>query len=149
MSVLLDLARRAEREAKAAGRNALAIIFDKRSGGQRTLSLKWDSTPVERLRQDSCLLHDGLSSGKVYELEALLRRFRNSGDDKLPADTPSATTAAIAAYAAGVLAHSREGRKVSLCAIGIAEQSPVFLGELEDAVNRLLVVRSLREAGFR
>ena len=143
MSELLALARRAERLAKdQAGRDALAIIFDKRSGGERTLHLKWSSDPVARLRTDAARLEDSLSSGKVYELGALLRRFGN---------VPEAQVGrALAVYAAGVLEHAGDGKSATLGDLGLCDPPDGgFPAALQAAINRLLVVRSLREAGFQ
>jgi len=74
MGDLLALGRRAEREAKR-DRNALAVLVDKRSGGQRSWRSSWDSDPVARLMADSDILAERLSSRKVYEISRTLRRL--------------------------------------------------------------------------
>jgi CRISPR-associated protein Cmr2 len=148
MSLLLDLARAAERAAKDFGRNALAIIVDKRSGGRRQFAMSWKCEPVKRLRQDAQLLDEKLSTGKVHELEALLRRFPE--DEQLVEVDKAAAARALAGYAEAVLAHSGEGAKACLADIGLGP-SPDFAKlrtALRKAIERVLVVRSLREWGF-
>ena len=158
MSWLLDLGRQAERVAKQAGRNHLAILFDKRSGGQRRLVMPWDDTdpPSQRLSADAALLSGPLSIGKLHELEALLRRFPQPGQFQ-DGEQPKAARA-LAAYAAGLLAHTESGaRPVSLQEIGLAaeafgpdgEPSLTQLREaIAAAIDRLLVVHTLRGVGF-
>jgi len=155
MSVLLDLARQAERAAKNAGRNAVAIIVDKRSGGQRRVALSWNPDPstglepLERLDQDAKLLDSSLSTGKVHELDALLRRFPDPERDQVPPDA----AAALAAYAADLLAHTGEGPSASLADLGVVFGPAVTYAALRSAlaaaIDRILVVRALREAGWR
>jgi CRISPR-associated protein Cmr2 len=146
MSILLDLARQAEREAKKAGRNALAIIVDKRSGGQRRVAASWKRDPVTRLRLDAKLLQGSLSTRKVHELEALLRRF--PGPCQVAARPEAAR--AIAVYATDILAHSQEGSKASLADIGVEPTGDYALlrQDFAAAIDRILVARSLREWGF-
>jgi CRISPR-associated protein Cmr2 len=147
MSLLLDLARRAERMAKDAGRAALAIIVSKRSGGERRLALPWARDPLQRLRKDAALLDKkALSTGKVHELEALLRRFP---DPAQVAAEPQAVRA-LAGYAADILAHADEGAAASLSDLGVERQSDYarLRASLAAAIDRVLVVRALREAGF-
>jgi hypothetical protein len=144
MSVLLDLARRAERAAKAAGRDRLTIIFDKRSGGERSVTLTWSKRPVEQLRRDAALLKETLSTGKVYEVDALRRRFRDIAPERRVH-----AAAALGAYAGEALRHTGEGKAVSLAKIGLDPQpGENFEADLGAAIDRLLVVRSLRKAGF-
>jgi CRISPR-associated protein Cmr2 len=147
MSVLLALARRAERAAKDAGRDALAIIVDKRSGGERRVALKWGTDPIARFAKDAALLDDRLSTGKVHELEELLRRFPEP--DQVT-DTP-VMAGALAAYLAGILAHASEGAKATLDDIGIDKTTACYAAlrkEMHKAIDRILVVRSLREWGY-
>ena len=146
MSVLLQLARGAERAAKDADRDALAIIVDKRSGGQRRLAMQWRSDPVGRLSKDARLLDEKLSTGKVYELEALLRRFPNADQAKA---RPEAAQA-LAAYANDILSHASEGKGALLTDLGVevAQDYAQLRGALAVAIDRILVVRSLREWGF-
>lgn len=92
MGDLLELGREAERLAKGAAfrslgqdRNALAVIVDKRSGGQRSWRARWNDwgdDPVERLRLDGTALEEQLSSRKVYEVERVLDRLPPPDDAK-------------------------------------------------------------------
>jgi len=83
MGDLLELGREAERIAKRGqgredGRNALAVIVDKRSGGRRTWRARWDQwecDPVRRLGLDAKLLEQQLSARKVYEVDRIFARF--------------------------------------------------------------------------
>jgi len=74
MGDLLTLGREAEAVAKRQ-RNSLGVIVDKRSGGRRTWTERWDLDPVGRLHRDAELLEKRLSSRKVYEIAATLRRL--------------------------------------------------------------------------
>jgi CRISPR-associated protein Cmr2 len=148
MSVLLALAREAEREAKKQkDKDALAIIVDKRSGGERRLALKWRCEPIERMREDARLLDGALSTGKLHALEALLRRF----PDPKPASAQPEAAAALAAYAKDVLTHSAEGKGTTLGALGVepTDDYASFHDDLRKAIDRILVVRTLRELGFQ
>lgn len=85
MGDLLGLGRAAEKLAKNGpvdgngGRNALAVIVDKRSGGQRSWHARWTDhcgNPVARIGKDRQLLTSGrLSTRKVYELHKTLARL--------------------------------------------------------------------------
>jgi CRISPR-associated protein Cmr2 len=146
MSILLDLARHAERTAKDAGRDALAIIVDKRSGGERRLALRWTDEPLPRLHADVRLLDGPLSTGKVHELEALLRRFP---DHERIKERPEAARA-LAAYAEDILAHTGEAQGTSFAEIGVVRGSEfgALHAAIGNAIDRILVVRSLRDWGF-
>lgn len=154
MSVLLDLGRQAERAAKDADRNALAVIVDKRSGGQRRLALNWNTKPLARLKADAALLAGPLSTGKLHELEALLRRFPDPARTAVPPDA----AAALAAYAREALAHSGDGSATATLkdlldvpdatSAGPAPDYATFRKDLAAAIDRVLVVRTLHEAGF-
>ncbi len=74
MGDLLALGREAEALAKRK-RNALGVIVDKRSGGKCAWTQSWNAGPVRRLREDAALLATRLSSRKVYEIAATLRRL--------------------------------------------------------------------------
>lgn len=85
MGDLLELGRAAEKLAKngpaggTGGRNALAVIVDRRSGGQRGWHTRWTDhggDPVARIDADRQLLAAGrLSTRKVYELHQTLTRW--------------------------------------------------------------------------
>lgn len=74
MGDLLELGRKAERLAKR-DRNALGVVVDKRSGGRRAWSVRWDTNPAARLREDAELLEERLPSRKVYEVARTLARL--------------------------------------------------------------------------
>jgi len=78
MGDLLELGRKAERLAKTE-RNALAVILDKRSGGQRQWKASWGVDPAERLREDAKLVDEKLSTKKIHEIEAVRRRLPEPG----------------------------------------------------------------------
>lgn len=89
MGDLLDLGRSAEKLAKGADlsrgkdRNALAIIIDKRSGGQRSFRAQWsefNGKVVDRLIDDANLIGNELSSRKIYQLQTMLTRLPKSSD---------------------------------------------------------------------
>jgi hypothetical protein len=84
MGELLELGRGSERLAKRDGadrerdRNGLGIIVDKRSGGTLGWRARWDDwsgDPVGRLMNDAALLGDTVSTKKVHEIGAIVRRF--------------------------------------------------------------------------
>jgi len=79
MGDLLALGREAERPLAKSERNSLGVIVDKRSGGRRAWAERWNADPVGRLHQDAQLLEARLSSRKVYEIAATLRRLPTPG----------------------------------------------------------------------
>ncbi|MGZ3460305.1 MAG: type III-B CRISPR-associated protein Cas10/Cmr2, partial [Archangium sp.] len=84
---LLELGRRAERAAKDAGRNALAILVAKHAGRERLWTAGWETAPLARLEEDHRLLKPArLPLSKVHEVEELLRRL--PGPDEAE-DSPS------------------------------------------------------------
>ncbi|MGE4046214.1 MAG: type III-B CRISPR-associated protein Cas10/Cmr2 [Acetobacteraceae bacterium] len=148
MGMLLNLGRDAEHTAKRVdGKNALAVLIDKRSGGQRPLVLPWPSDPLPRLRQDAALLRGPLSTGKMHALEALVRRFP---DPAAVADQRTAEQA-LAAYARDLLMHTGEAEAVSpeQLAIDMTGNYASIRTSLQDTVHRVLAVRTMCEAGFR
>jgi CRISPR-associated protein Cmr2 len=80
MGHLRDLGGRAEKAAKQR-RNALAVLVDRRSGGDHLWSASWSTDPAGRLARDVDLLDRGagrparLPMAKVHELARLLRGF--------------------------------------------------------------------------
>lgn len=80
LSEVLELARRAEKEAKQVkGKDALCIVLNKRSGSERFIKAKWD-TLIERMQILSLLHHQkAISKGTAYELQDLHRRLENTG----------------------------------------------------------------------
>lgn len=73
MGDLLDQARRAERLAKQ-DRNSLAVILQKRSGGEDAWTALWDQDPAGQLGQAVTVLDHGLPRGKVSEVRDWLHR---------------------------------------------------------------------------
>ncbi len=148
MGDLLDLGRKAEKKAKTAGRNALAVVIDKRSGGQPDWSCSWDADPdpVARLQDDIALFgEDRLPTGKVYELRVLLRSF--------PANF-AAGPAVLGAYAAAILAHARggggkdQGSRADLGIAPAADHAEAHRS-LSAAIARLLLATELQPNGFQ
>lgn len=87
MGDLLDLGRNAEKLAKHGrdgerGRNALAVMVKKRSGGTHCWRARWDEwggDPVARLQADVDLLQRRLSFRKVHEIARTLTRMPKPG----------------------------------------------------------------------
>jgi CRISPR-associated protein Cmr2 len=89
MGELLSIGRKAEELAKGGAlakekldRNALAVVVDKRSGGQiswRAQWKEWDGDPAARLERDAALLDKQLSSSKVHEIARTLARLPKPG----------------------------------------------------------------------
>ncbi|MBU1432666.1 type III-B CRISPR-associated protein Cas10/Cmr2 [Myxococcota bacterium] len=80
MAHVRKLAKEAEKLAKdEAGRNALAIVMKKRSGGATRALGRWDEAGIPlylRLNRWSHLLNDeAIPDGVIYEIEALARVF--------------------------------------------------------------------------
>ena len=155
MGFLLELGRGAEREAKDSGRNALAILFDKRSGGRRKWTGAWHKNPVDRLRTDARLLGSKLSSGKVYEVGALVRRFPAPADLSAPDSEGALVAEALVAYAKQILAHSDRDATKEMAASGLfPDLTPGSLHyretheRLDSGLERLLLARELRNNGF-
>ena len=154
MGLLLELGREAERKAKESGRNALAIVFDKRSGGRRTWSCQWCAAkpPVDRLREDAGQFAGELSSGKVYQAGALLRRFPSPSDP----GASSTLAEALVAYAYQVFAQSGDDGMTpeAIASLGLFPDSPPTRcyrethARMETGLQRLLLVRDLVRNGF-
>ena len=129
---VLNLVRSAEKQAKAvAGKNALAITLNKRSGTDRTVKDTL-SRLVERLNTMAQWWLDGtLSKGTAYELEYLAREMKNilqKEDDVLPED-------ALRAEAIRILKRKREsggGEQVTQTVIQQLEEwlKQIALGDL-------------------
>jgi len=73
LSDALNIARVAEKKAKEAGRNALAVTVNKRSGGEYTTTGHWDviDGQLEKLIEYT----DTIPSGTTYELQDMLQRL--------------------------------------------------------------------------
>lgn len=145
MDVQLTLARDAERKAKDAGKNALSVIVDKRSGGRREFVMRWTDDPQQRLNEDLKLFEHGLSGSKIYALEKLLRRFPKPDQVDPPADNAKA----LYHYANDLLRHGTESESaVSLTDLGIPSidiEYPLLRDMMQRTIDRLLIARGLRE----
>ena len=73
LSDALNIARAAEKKAKDAGRNALAVTVNKRSGGEYTTAGHWNviDGQLEKLIE----YEDIIPSGTAYELQDMLQRL--------------------------------------------------------------------------
>ncbi|MCY0999888.1 type III-B CRISPR-associated protein Cas10/Cmr2 [Myxococcus sp. MISCRS1] len=160
---LLALGRRAEKAAKDAGRDALAVLVAKHAGRERLWTASWTPKgaavePLTRLSQDMALLGgDRLPLGKVHEVETMVRRF--------PAETSSEEQAAVlVAEVSRILARAegrardsedreREDKALSLTDVGLAalaEEPPECVetvhAELLAWVDRMLVAGTLERS---
>jgi CRISPR-associated protein Cmr2 len=79
MSHLLALGRRAERLAKqgrpGSPRDSLAVIVDRRSGGEAAWCDRWNNDPVGKLASIAGVWGAALPAGKVHELRGMFRRL--------------------------------------------------------------------------
>ena len=79
MTHLLDLGRRAERLAKqgrpGSPRDSLAVIVDRRSGGEALWCDNWQHDPVGRIGALASVWGTMLPAGKVYEVRAMFGRM--------------------------------------------------------------------------
>ncbi len=82
MSRALELARKAEKEAKAQpGKNALAIVVDKRSGPPTMACGTWGSVNEEILQFADWHRHDEISDGIAHELLELHALLANAKEE--------------------------------------------------------------------
>ena len=82
MSYALSLARRAEKNAKDAGRNALSVVVSRRSGGEYTTTGRWDgpSSLPARLKALMSLISEGaLPHGVPHDLLEAVQAFAPTG----------------------------------------------------------------------
>ncbi len=85
----LDLVRRAEKRAKEAGRNALAVVYSPRSGGETWAWGRWDEAPrlTQRLLRYADLIRLDLIPNRVaYELAGLLQEGMGLAEEALKAE---------------------------------------------------------------
>ncbi len=144
MGDLLELGRSAERLAKRE-RNSLAVILDKRSGGRREWAARWDADPAGRLEADAALVAGPLSTKKVHEIGAILRRLPDPGD--IAAGEGEAWWRVLSGEVRRALARNEP------CALAPAEVGldlPAGYGCAYEAVarwvDRLLIARAIAEA---
>jgi len=143
MGDLLELGRKAERLAKTE-RNALAVILDKRSGGQRQWKASWGVDPAERLRADAKLVDEKLSTKKIHEIAAVLHRLSEPG--KIEGDG-AAWQRVLEGEVRRALARN-EPASLKIEDVGL--DLPGSYGEAHEAVgrwvDRLLIARAIAEA---
>jgi CRISPR-associated protein Cmr2 len=121
MGHLRDLGDRAEKAAKQS-RNALAVLVDRRSGGDHLWSASWSDDPARQLARDVGLLDRGagrparLPMAKVHELARLLRGFSVAAAPSAarPADRaaplePDAGALVLRGEITRILAHTHRG----------------------------------------
>ncbi len=145
---LLALGRRAEVEAKKAGRDALAILVAKHAGRERLWTARWRDNPVEQLETDMSLLTRDTSPlplGKVHEVAALARSF--------PAGAAAAPALAdlLRDEAGRILARAEAGRAptpLTPAEVGLELTSATAPQvALERWASRLLVADTFARAG--
>lgn len=119
------MAKQAERAAKDdAGRDALAIVLDKRSGVTLTIHDKWSGGLHTRLDQWAGLIRsEGLPNGVAYELERMLATFEHEP----PYD--DGEVAAIKALARQIIARKRANR-------GADDMNKDVVKQLEETFER-------------
>ncbi len=88
LSDALNIARAAEKKAKDAGRNALAVTVNKRSGGEYTTAGHWNviDGQLEKLIEYT----NTIPSGTAYELQDMLQRLGFSTGDSVLQDAMQA-----------------------------------------------------------
>lgn len=135
LSETLELARKAEKAAKKAGRNALAVTVSKRSGSDTTIVGQW-GTVNARLNLFVALHRlDAIPDGAAYELRKLALELNEAQH----LAQKSSFLAGIRAEAARILARKRaEG--------GTKELGPKIREAIEDLMNsKTLSVQAIAE----
>jgi CRISPR-associated protein Cmr2 len=157
MGDLLDLGRNAEQLAKQgfvpddhlenSPRNAVAIVVDRRAGGQLRWRCRWsaspESCPTERLSKAKGLMRQGrLSSRKIYQIQEVLKWFRNPDHDNSAALIHDVTYALSRT-------HSGES-EMTPAEAGLWEKKPETVLEacraIESWVARMLIAKLFAEA---
>lgn len=86
----LSTARAAEKQAKQVdGKNALAVIINKRSGGERTIAAQWDSLYKYLEELIKYCEKEAIPDGMAYELESVMQRLTFSSPDAKPQEDQS------------------------------------------------------------
>lgn len=104
MADALELARDAEKAAKGNGRNSLAVLCSKRSGGTLKWVAKWSEDPVaEMAKWVERFLDGSLPHSAAFDLEDTLARLRVGLEGKSPAEVRelSGVAQALAKRSAG------------------------------------------------
>lgn len=146
MGDLLDLGRAAEREAKH-DRNALAIIVDKRSGGERRWRASWAAEPVQSLTRAVELLAGPLSTGKVYEIAAIIRRLPTPSSLSDPAD-PAWTSVLVGEVKRALQRNEGGGLRPEDAGPNLDDANDYKAVHLRvtEWANRMLIARTFQEA---
>ncbi len=146
MGDLLALGREAEKLAKR-DRNALAVVVDKRSGGRRTWSARWNESPIDMLSRAATLLEDRLPSRKVYEVARTLLRL-----PKPAASGESAWAPLLALEVRRSLSRAGEGDVSPEEAGVLLDESagyPALHGAALEWVDRMLIARTFARSAPR
>ena len=158
LGTLLDLGRTAEKSAKLAGRNRLAVVLEKHSGSRRRWTWPWPGgdrrdSPQQLLENAMCCLQEGhVSHKKVHEIDALLRR--TPGDH---VDDPARWARFLrhevrrvlmrtGAGLAPTTAPTTDGRILDDMKLDPNSSLDVLRADLHAWVNRMLIARELARA---
>jgi CRISPR-associated protein Cmr2 len=156
LGYLLQLGQEAERLAKGDAlpaeerRNALGVVVDKRAGGQVRWRGRWTGAerPADRLRRDTELLADRLSSKKVYEVRRLLDALPRP--EKVDRADQAAWAGVLEGEVRRVLGRTYAGEGLDLAEAGLALEAgreyAANRRRVGDWVQRLLVSRMLVDA---
>ena len=152
LQTAVEWARRAEREAKSSGRNALAVHLHTRTAGDECVSAvsPWDLDPVQKrwkLWLD-LLETEELPSQAAYHLRALAREFGDVTDE-----SSEQLRSALKAEAGRILRRKRaEGGSRAIGAgtveavVGLLSSPPgaaVTTDSLDNAVNEMIICRRI------
>ncbi|MBM3268577.1 MAG: type III-B CRISPR-associated protein Cas10/Cmr2 [Candidatus Sericytochromatia bacterium] len=147
MGELLALGRRAERLAKDSGRNRLAVVADKRSGGEVQWSRGWHDDPSGLLAAAKTALAGDLSHKKVYEIARAISRMPepaelSSGNEASWCDVLLGETRRILARteARGVLEPAQVGLDLSGASYSEYRQ------RIDDWVSLMMIARLIAHA---
>lgn len=152
LQTAVEWARRAEREAKSRGRNALAVHLHTRTAGDECLSAvsPWDQDPVQTRWKAwlDLLEREELPSQAAYHLRALAREFGDVTDE-----SSEQLRSALKAEAGRILRRKRaEGGSRAIGAgtveavVGLLSSPPgaaVTTDSLDNAVNEMIICRRI------
>lgn len=139
MGAGLEVAREAEKKAKQRkGKDALAIMLDKRSGGRTVVCGPWDPL-APRLRALATLHRvEAIPDKAGHELEELARLSEGAGRKELPA-----LRAIQASEASRILGRKRAKRGKEAIAAATLKQLAAHLGEEPAELGRELFIAGL------
>jgi len=152
LQTAVEWARRAEREAKSSGRNALAVHLHTRTAGDECVSAvsPWDLDPVQTRWKAwlDLLEREELPSQAAYHLRALAREFGDVTDE-----SSEQLRSALKAEAGRILRRKRaEGGSRAIGAgtveavVGLLSSPPgaaVTTDSLDNAVNEMIICRRI------